>query len=160
MLDYDELHRLFEYRNGLLIRKVTVNCHARKGAVLGETKNTGYARVRIDGVPHNLHRIIFMMHHGRMPKTIDHIDGNQFNNKIDNLRECSISENMFNSIRPSSNKSGVKGVFWHKHLERWYVSLCVKGKSKYIGVFKDLEKAKYAIEKHRGEFHGSFTNDG
>ena len=45
---------------------------------------------------------------------IDHIDGNSKNNKIENLREATLSQNCQNQKIRNTNTSGTKGVWFHK----------------------------------------------
>jgi len=70
--------------DGVFVRKKT-------GAVVtcNPTKHHRYLRVCIDGKPQALHRMIFLYHHGYLPKVTDHIDGNRLNNRIENLRDVS-----------------------------------------------------------------------
>ena len=61
----------------------------------------------------SLHRSVFAYHHGRWPeKTIDHINGCRTDNRIENLREVSQSENMTNTVYPwKPNKdTGLPGI--------------------------------------------------
>ena len=61
----------------------------------------------------NYHGAVWAWHHGRLPEgEIDHIDGNERNNRIENLREVSGHENRMNSLyewRPNEN-TGLPGV--------------------------------------------------
>ena len=45
-----------------------------------------------------LHRLVWVLCHGRFPKQIDHINGNPKDNRIENLREVSQSENDMNRL--------------------------------------------------------------
>ena len=61
------------------------------------------------------HRLVFFLIHRRSPKEIDHINGIRTDNRIENLREVSYSENMLNMLLPwRLNKvTGVPGVEKH-----------------------------------------------
>ena len=63
-----------------------------KGKV-GNLKSTGYMRVKIDGVDYLYHHVVFCLRHKRWPVEVDHIDRNKLNNRIENLRECTRTEN-------------------------------------------------------------------
>ncbi len=59
------------------------------------------------------HGAVWAWHHGRLPKgQIDHIDGDEQNNRIENLREVSGHENQLNTLhkwRPNA-VTGLPGV--------------------------------------------------
>lgn len=59
-----------------------------------------------------LHRIVFLLCHGRWPAQVDHIDGNPRNNRMENLREVTCADNLENRLwawRPSAT-TGLPGV--------------------------------------------------
>jgi len=90
---------------------------------------------------------------------VDHIDGNRTNNKIENLRKCSRSDNCSNAKTPKNNKStGYKYI--HKTIYNTYRFALVKNGIKYTTTFKTLEQAI----KHRNrvvlEKCGAFSNLG
>jgi len=106
-------------------------------------------------------RIVFFLANGFFTKgkMIDHIDGDSLNNKLENLREATRSQNAQNSKIAKNNTSGHKGVSWHKKTGKWAVKVRLKGKHIYLGVYKNLEDAiKVAIEA-RKKFHGEFGRD-
>lgn len=72
----------------------------------------GYFIVGLNRKRYRVHRIIFEMFNGKIPKAavIDHIDRNKGNNKIENLRAVDNRVNSRNAKRYSSNSSGVNGV--------------------------------------------------
>jgi hypothetical protein len=65
---------------------------------------------------------------------------------VNNLRWVSNQQNTLNSKLPISNKSGVKGVWFHEDRNKWISSWTVNGKSnnKY---FKTFEEAVVYREK-------------
>tara|TARA_Y100000114_G_C11764120_1_gene332354 strand:+ start:40100 stop:40678 length:579 start_codon:yes stop_codon:yes gene_type:complete len=74
-------------------------------------QNQSY-RIWLEGKFYKVHRIIYEVVNGWIPEgcVIDHIDGNPFNNHIDNLRAVSRKVNSRNMKRNKFNKTGYNGV--------------------------------------------------
>lgn len=87
------------------------------------------------------HRIIFLLAHGRWPNEIDHINGVITDNRLDNLRDVSRTDNMRNLCRNSRNVSGVSGVRNRSDCNRWVASIQVAGRDKHLGLFQTFEQA-------------------
>ena len=68
--------------------------------------------VSIDGINYQVHRIIWALVYGSIgdQEMIDHIDGNPFNNRIENLRIATPAINSRNSVRRINNTTGHTGV--------------------------------------------------
>jgi len=85
------------------------------------------------------------------------MDGNTFDCRKSNLRNCTTQENGMNHPTPANNTSGRKGVTWNKKEEKWMSYICYKQKSKTLGYFDDFEDAsncrKIAEEKYFKEFN-------
>lgn len=72
-----------------------------------------------------------------------------------NLRICSHQENMNNMSMYKNNTSGYHGVRYDKARNKWYVSISLKGRNKYLGRTETLDEAiqirKEAEVKYRGK---------
>lgn len=156
-LSQSYLQSIFTYKDGVLYWKKQLSKIAKIGTKAGSIDNLGYLNVQIKGKKYKVHRVIFMMHYGYLPEFIDHIDRNPSNNNIENLRPATHTENMCNSKTPKNNKSGIKGVSWHKVHKKWYVSIGFKKKKYFFGIFSNLEDAKIVAEKAYKELHGEFS---
>ncbi len=107
--------------------------------------------------------VVWAMHHGEWPKSpfmIDHKDRNPLNDRIDNLRVATRSQNQWNSVIASSNTSGYKGVWWDASKKKWVAAIRVNGKRIYLGCFQDPSEACAAYVKAAIEYHGEFACDG
>ncbi len=109
---------------------------------------------------YQLHRIIFFMHHGYLPEIIDHIDGNGLNNKIENLREATTSQNAWNTKIHPKTTSKFKNVVFIKDRKKWTCRLMVRGKVIHRGSFDSPEQANEFAISLRKELHGEFANNG
>lgn len=162
MLNQQNLKELFDYKDGNLYWKV--NRHRVKCGDIAGTLNrkygntTDYWQICLNGKKYKAHTLIWIYHYGEIPKMIDHIDRNGLNNKIENLRIATPSQNSFNQkIRPGS-KSGVKGVSWNKKLQKWKVEIRAFNKPVYLGVYSDKQEAINVANNGRLKLHGEFTN--
>ena len=75
----------------------------RKNQVVkGAVNSVGYLLfdARVDGNRHDikLHQLVWVLVYGRFPKQIDHINGNPKDNRVENLREVTRSENDMNRV--------------------------------------------------------------
>ncbi len=104
------------------------------------------------------HRIAWLYMTGEWPKEeIDHRDLNGMNNKWENLREATHSQNQFNKRAQSNNKSGYKGVHWDKYKEKWVAAIGINNKSIYLGRFRSKEDAYMAYCDAANKLHGEFA---
>lgn len=156
MITQERLKELFEYRDGGLFWKTrfsAINVNRRAGGV----RSDGYRRVRVDGLQYQEHRVIYLMFYGELPEFLDHIDNDRCNNRIENLRPCSPTENQQNRCVNKNNTSGVKGVSWDERRGKWRAQLSFEGSRKFLGYFIDLTDAEKVITTLRELYHGSFA---
>lgn len=123
-LNFAELNKVFYYDptspSGLLWK---VDRYKNKGAKLfsaGDVAgNKRYLengtprgwRLKFQGLPCNVHRIIWVLIHGHLDANlvIDHLDGNAFNNNINNLSPKTHADNSRNR-KTKMNNTGIPGV--------------------------------------------------
>ena len=97
-------------------RGVVVNRKLNR-VVKGTINGKGYMDTRLwlaGKHPHiQLHHMVWVVTHGRFPTQIDHINGDKTDNRIENLREVSYSENNKNKIHPwrPNAQTGLPGVY-------------------------------------------------
>ncbi len=161
-LKLEVVNKLFRYdkETGDLVRKISVRKGSEAGQIVGTEDGRGYLRTSIKGVKYFNHRIIFLMHNGYLPPFLDHIDTNKRNNRIENLRAATITQNNHNQGRRKTNTSGVKGVRWKATHNMWSASVTLNGKRKHVGHFRTVPEAEVAVRKAREQLHGAFVNHG
>lgn len=147
----EQLLEMFDYKDGELYWKPF-----KAGTIDGG----GYVQTGIKGKYYKNHRLIFLIHHGYVPDCVDHIDGNKINNRIENLRPATKSENQYNKRLLRKTSSGIKGIVWRKDTKCWRVRINVDGKNFTVGNYQDLESAKEAMQEARSRLHKQFANNG
>lgn len=157
----DKLKELLHYNpiSGLFTWLKSPNRKISIGSVAGTLSTCGYIKIKLCKRQYPAHRLAFIYMNGTVTKNfIDHIDRNPSNNAFENLRECTSSQNLFNTQKRVNNTSGYKGVFWHKKDCRWVASATVKGVKKHLGNFLKIENAALAYKTFAEKHHGDFIN--
>lgn len=88
---------------------------------------------------------------------IDHYNHIKFDNRKSNLRICNNQENTHNTNLRSTNKSGVKGVFWSKDRNKWESYITVDGKKINLGRYIDKDDAINARKNAEIQHFGAFN---
>ena len=121
--------------------------------------SNGRRCLTIGNRPFEASRIIWKLVTGDDPEVlIDHRDVNPLNDRWDNLREASHSQNRAN-FPGRSRVSRYKGVSRHTH-GRWQAQIDFKLVHYHLGLFDDEEAAHAAYVAKAKELHGEFANDG
>ena len=158
--DYDELLKVIEYReDGNFYHKLG-NKFKEAGDKVGYINSLGYVFVNAGGKNFLAHRAAFYSHYGYLPECIDHINNNKADNRIENLRACTFSQNSHNAKLSKSNTTGVKGVSLHKQSGKYQVQVWSKNKNISGGIHSTIEEAEAVAIRLREELHGNFVNHG
>jgi HNH endonuclease len=113
----------------------------------------------IDGSSIYLHMIIWVFaHNGNWcwpPDEIDHCNGDNSENKIQNLRLATRQQNIMNKGIHKNNKSGVPGVF--REGNKWRVEIRVNYRGIYLGRFSNFNDAVAARHAAEDRYFGRFA---
>lgn len=113
------------------------------GKKAGKLNDQGYAYLHLHYRWMRAHRFVWFLKTGKWPVGIvDHINGDRSDNRFENLRLVDQSANMMNRRRGTDNKTGVIGVSLRGN--SYVASICVRGKSRYLGSYSTLEAARDA----------------
>lgn len=121
----------------------------KAGDLAGGYDKNGYRRLSIDGEEVYAHQLVFFAAHGYWCGLIDHINGQRDDNRIENLRDATASENAKNR---TEWRNGVKLGARRTPDGRWAARIVCDGVSYHLGVYATQEEAHEAYMRAR---HGS-----
>ena len=148
-----QFDRIMEYKDGKLYWKVRCGTRAMPGSEVGSVTKE-YLRFKYDGKTYANHRVIFYLHHGWWPEEVDHINMDKLDNRIENLRAATKSQNQANSAPYKSRKT--KGCYLHSSGK--YMAVIQKDKKRhYLGVYETQEDAAAAYANAAKKLHGDFA---
>jgi hypothetical protein len=156
LLDYDPETGILRWKTR---NDVPPKWNGRYAGKIAGTIVKGHISVRIYKSPFSAHRLIWVIMTGQWPDNdIDHEDTNGLNNRWDNLREATDSQNNFNRGPRRDNTTGFKGVTKRRTKKpSWIAQIVAHGKFRYLGTFPDPESAHAAYVAAAAELHGEFA---
>ena len=103
----------------------------------------------------SMHRFIVGNKMGTM---VDHMNNDTLDNRRENLRTCTQAQNNANYVlNTKRNKSGYKGVSFHKPTKKWRATLSFGNKQIWGGLFSDPKEAAKKYNEMALKYFGSFA---
>jgi hypothetical protein len=141
LVDDEDLGRIsqFVWRRGCRGYAVRSTGNAKNG-----TYKTHYLHREISGTPAGL--------------LTDHANRNRLDNRKQNLRIATGSQNRMNSESNSTKKtSKFKGVSWADHRSKWEVRIAIDQRWTYLGRYTDENAAARAYNEAAKKVYGEFA---
>lgn len=95
-LNKEQLNKLFDYQDGKLFWKFKNGPRSIIGKEAGSIDSYGYRQISVDGVKHLAHKLVWLWHGFDLEegKEFDHISRNRLDNRVENLRLLTHTENV------------------------------------------------------------------
>lgn len=119
------------------------------GEVAGTVQRNGYVSISVNHKRYYAHRLAWLlMTGGWPPNDIDHKNGNRSDNRWENLRAATRSQNLQNRAA-----SKTVGASWHARMGRWRAVIVVGGRQKHLGYFDTQDEAATAYRLAKSKLH-------
>lgn len=149
IVDIEDYERLARYSWQAHWSKDTQTYYAQRGAPRLDGKH-GQMYV-------SMHRQIMAVEDRHI--LVDHRNRSEtLDNRKENLRIADRSQNGANSKISKNNKSGFKGVYYHKANNKWAAHIRSVNGRKFLGLFATPEDAHAAYCKAAAELFGEFAH--
>lgn len=140
---------LYDPITGHLIRR-------KSGKIMG-VKQKGRSLVDVDGITIRVHRVIWFYMTGEWPEHVDHKNGIHWDNRWENLRNATHTQNCRNRRKNINNTTGYKGVGYRQDMNKYQAAIRVNRKAIHLGYFTDSKEAAAAYNDAAIKYFGEFA---
>jgi hypothetical protein len=126
-----------------------------RGRIAGNIMQRGWRRIKIDGVEYRASSLAWLYVYGKYVTDLDHQNRRKADDRIDNLRKATRSQQGANRAAMPSNKFGLKGVC--RVGDKFQAQIKKNYKTMYLGLFKTPEEAHAAYREAAQRLHGEFA---
>lgn len=154
-LSHSELTSVLHYapETGVFTWIKTLSNAAQRGKQAGTKHVDGRIYIGVGGKRYLAHRLAWMYVNRSFPnECVDHINGDNSDNRICNLREASHAQNMQNH-RKARSDSNSKLIGAMPHQGKWRSDIVLHGRKTYLGVFDTKEDAHEAYVNAKRKLH-------
>ena len=162
MIEVIKHHFHIDVERGVLHWKVAPRTHPRLAGVEagGARRNHNgkfYWVIRLRGRAYKRGRLIFLIAHGRWPEPcVDHRNGNSLDDRLDNLREATVTENAWNHKGRKKRLQLPMGVRVIGS-GRFQARLAYRGTMLHLGAFDTPNEAHAIYLAKRKEMYREFA---
>ena len=158
-LSHECLTKVLEHgpESGTFIWKIRASRAVKPGDTAGSLNRNGYSLIKAGKYVYRAHRLAWFYLYGQRPPIeayqTGHIDDNELNNAIKNLRAVSNAKNTRNHKPYSHNTPGVSGASFAEADNKWKATIEYNSKNIRLGYyakFEDAVKAREIAEKELG----------
>jgi len=152
----------YDRETGIFTRRTDCPSNRRDrkiGMEVGSLMPLGYTEIGLAGVRFLAHRLAVLYVTGEWPALqVDHINGNRFDNRWNNLRQVDNTTNIENRKGPNkNNRSGWLGCHREKHNGKWIAQITVMRKQIPLGRYSTPEEAQAAYIQAKRRLHKGCT---
>jgi hypothetical protein len=160
-LTAERLRELLSYdpETGVFRWRVTRGGTARAGTVAGASRRDGYVLISIGNVRYLAHRLAWLWVTSTWPPDeVDHKNGDPSDNRLENLRPATRSQNNANVRAQKNNRAGLKGVcFDGRYRLPYEARIYTNGQKRVIGRYTTPEAANAAYAAAAQQHFGAFA---
>lgn len=160
-LTAERLRELLDYdpETGGFTRKIQTHPRWVVGSKSGAQHASGVWQIWADGHLYKGHRLAWLHFYGVWPDhEVDHINGDNTDNRIVNLRDVTSEVNKHNQRRGHSGSSSkLLGVSWSTAKHKWLSSIVVRRRFIHLGYFDSEDVAHQVYLNAKRKMHEGCT---
>lgn len=130
----------------------------KNGQEMGILHHSGYVHIKLGGSRFAAHRLVWFYVYGEWPSgCVDHINGKKTDNRIENLRVATASENAANSKSRRNSAGGLKGVTYLPDRRKYRARIRKDYKGIHLGYFDNPDDAAKAYREAANVLFDNFA---